>query len=92
VLSGEEHVAGRFAYFHFFDTIASDRSTNVVAGMLVALEDKRPEINVHAAAQALTTHIFKEPGAGKGDGVNPDRPRSDMNIKEIEQRDKNTND
>eukprot|EP00873_Tetraselmis_striata_P041726 jgi/Tetstr1/461990/TSEL_007063.t1 len=51
-LTPEEQVAERFTYSRVFDTAEHDRSTNVVDGLLTALEDKRLEVGLAAAAKA----------------------------------------
>ena len=89
-LTGEERVAERLVYSRFFDTQAADRSTNGVDGLLAALEDKRLEVSLHAAAKAQAAQTFKQSTPGRGDGGNPDRPttRPDKNLKDKEIRDK----
>jgi hypothetical protein len=89
-LTGEKRVAERLVYSRFFDTQAADRNTNGVDGLLAALEDKRIEVSLHAAAKAQTDQNFKQSTPGKGDGGNPDRPtaRPDKNLKDKELRDK----
>jgi hypothetical protein len=89
-LTGEERVAERLVYSHFFDTQATDRSINGVDGLLAALVDKHIEASLHAAAKAQTARTFKQPTPGRGDKSNPDRinPRPDKSLKEKEQKDK----
>jgi hypothetical protein len=72
------------------DTQAADRSTNGVDGLLAALEDKRIEVSLHAAAKAQAAQTLKQPTPGKGDKGNPDRPtaRPDKNLKDKELWDK----
>jgi hypothetical protein len=68
VLTGEERVAERLIYTRCFDTIAYDRGGNVVDGLLSALEDKRLEVSITAAAKAQASVKFK------ADKPRPDRP------------------
>jgi hypothetical protein len=88
-LTGEKRVDERLVYSPFFDTHAADRSTNGVDGLLAALEDKRNEISLHAAAKAQAVQTLKQPTPGRGDGGNPDRPtaRPDKNIKDKDRKD-----
>jgi hypothetical protein len=82
-LTGEERVAERLVNSCFFDTHAADRSTNNgVDGLLGALEDKRIEVSLYAAARAQAAQTYKQPTLGRGDGGNPDRPtaRPDKNL------------
>jgi hypothetical protein len=58
-LTGEERVAERLVYTRCFDTVASDRGGNVVDGLLSALEDKRLEVRITAAAKAQVATEFK---------------------------------
>jgi hypothetical protein len=55
-------------YSRFFYKPAADRSTTGVDGLLAALEDKRIEVSLHAAAKAQAAQTFKQPTPGKGDG------------------------
>jgi hypothetical protein len=89
-LTGEERVAERLVYSRFFDTQTADRSTNGVDGLLAALEDKRIEVSLHAAARAQAAQTFKQLTPGRGDGGNPGRPtpRPDKNLKDKELMDK----
>jgi hypothetical protein len=59
ILTGEERVAERLVYTRCFDTFASDRGGNVVDGLVSALEDKRPEVSITAAAKAQAAAHFK---------------------------------
>jgi ribosomal protein L12E/L44/L45/RPP1/RPP2 len=81
-------------YSRFFDTHASGRRTNGVDGLLAALEDKRIEVSLHAAARAQAAQTFKQPTPGRGDGGNPDRPtaRRDKSLKDKEKREKREKD
>jgi hypothetical protein len=78
-LTGEERIAKRLVYSRFFDTQLAERSTNGVDGLLAALEDKRNEVSLDAAAKAHTAQTFKQPTPGLGDKGKPGRltPRSD---------------
>jgi hypothetical protein len=89
-LTGEERVAERLVYTRFFDTPAADRSTNGVDGLLAALEDKRIEVSLYAAAKAQAAQTFKQSTPGRGDEGNPDRPitRPDKSLKDKELMDK----
>jgi hypothetical protein len=71
ILTGEERVAERLVYSRCFDTVASDRGGNVVDGLLAALEDKRLEVSITAAAKAQAAAQFK---ADKPRPDKPDRP------------------
>jgi hypothetical protein len=51
LMSGEKRVAERLVYSRFFDTHIGERSANGVDGLLTALEDKRLEVSLHAAAK-----------------------------------------
>eukprot|EP00873_Tetraselmis_striata_P001167 jgi/Tetstr1/421431/TSEL_012380.t1 len=51
-LTPEEQVAERLIYSRVFDTAEHERSANVVDGLLAALEDKRLEVGLAAAAKA----------------------------------------
>jgi hypothetical protein len=77
-------------YSRFFDTKAADRTTNGINGLLAALEDRRIEVSLRAAAKAQAAQTFKQPTLGRGDGGNPDRPtaRSDMNLTDKDLKDK----
>jgi uncharacterized membrane protein len=59
ILTGEDRVAERLVYTRCFDTVASDRGGNVVDGLMSALEDKRLEVSITAAAKAQATAQFK---------------------------------
>ena len=61
LLAGEERVVERLVYFRFFGTKASDRSVDRVDGLLAELDDKRLEVNMHAAAKAKVSAQFKKP-------------------------------
>jgi hypothetical protein len=52
LLTGDERVAKRLVYSKFFYSKAGDRSANGVDGLLAALNDKRLEVSLHAAAMA----------------------------------------
>jgi hypothetical protein len=98
-LTGEERVAKRLVHSRFLDTHAADRSTNGVDGLLAALEDKRIEVSLHAAAKAQAVQTFKQLTHGMGDGGNPDRPAArpdknltDKNLKDKEKREKREKD
>eukprot|EP00873_Tetraselmis_striata_P020155 jgi/Tetstr1/440419/TSEL_028753.t1 len=59
-LTGEEQVAERLIYSRVFDPAEHDRSANVVDGLLAALEDKRLEVGLAAAAKAQVAAQFKK--------------------------------
>eukprot|EP00873_Tetraselmis_striata_P034789 jgi/Tetstr1/455053/TSEL_041909.t1 len=59
VLTPEEQIAERLIYSRIFDTGEHERSANVVDGLLVALEDKRLEVGLAAAAKAQASAAFK---------------------------------
>jgi hypothetical protein len=90
VLTGEARVAECLVFFRFFDTKAADRNMNGVGGLLAALEDKRIEVSLHAAAILQAAQTFKQPSAGVGDGGNPHIPtaRPDNNLKDKDLKDK----
>jgi hypothetical protein len=58
-------------YTRCFDTIVVDRGGNVVDGLLSALEDKRLEVSITAAAKAQACAHFKV-DKPRPDG--PDKP------------------
>eukprot|EP00873_Tetraselmis_striata_P027946 jgi/Tetstr1/448210/TSEL_035498.t1 len=58
-LTPEEQVAGRLIYSRVFDTAEHERSANVVDGLVAALEDKRLEVCLAAAAKAQASATFK---------------------------------
>eukprot|EP00873_Tetraselmis_striata_P042437 jgi/Tetstr1/462701/TSEL_007667.t1 len=58
-LTPEEQVAERLIYSRVFDTAEHERSDNVVDGLLAALEDKRLEVGLAAAAKAQASATFK---------------------------------
>jgi hypothetical protein len=89
----------RLVNSRFFDTHAADRNTNGVDGLLGALEDKRIEVSLHAAAKAQAAQTFKHPTPMRGDGGNPYRPTAppnknlnDEELKDKEKRDKREKD
>jgi hypothetical protein len=57
---------------------------------MAALEDKRIEVSLHAAAKAQAAQTLKHPTPGEDDGGNPDRrtPRSDKSLKDKELKEK----
>eukprot|EP00873_Tetraselmis_striata_P015941 jgi/Tetstr1/436205/TSEL_025050.t1 len=55
----EEQVAERLIYSRVFVTAEHERSANVVDGLLAALEDKRLEVGLAAAAKAQASSAFK---------------------------------
>jgi hypothetical protein len=89
-LTGEERVAERLVNARFFDTQAADRSTNGVDGLLAAVEDKRIEVGLHAAAKAQAAQTFKQQTPGRGDRGKSGKltPRSDKSLKDKEHKDK----
>jgi hypothetical protein len=68
ILTGEERIAERLVYTRCFDTVASDRGGNVVDGLMSAVEDKRLEVSITAAAKAQAAAHFK------ADKPRPDTP------------------
>eukprot|EP00873_Tetraselmis_striata_P040770 jgi/Tetstr1/461034/TSEL_006184.t1 len=58
-LTPEEQVAERLIYSRVFDTAEHERSANVVDGLMAALEDKRHEVGLAAAAKAQASATFK---------------------------------
>jgi hypothetical protein len=59
LLSGEERVAENFVYSRFFDTQIGERNAHGVDGLLAAIEDKRIEVSMHAAANAQASLYFR---------------------------------
>eukprot|EP00873_Tetraselmis_striata_P013986 jgi/Tetstr1/434250/TSEL_023357.t1 len=62
-LTPEEEVAERLIYSRVLDTAEHERSANVVDGNLAALEDKRLEVGLAAAAKAQASATFKRQAA-----------------------------
>eukprot|EP00873_Tetraselmis_striata_P012769 jgi/Tetstr1/433033/TSEL_022370.t1 len=62
-LTPEEQVAERLIYSRVFDTAEHERSTNIVDGLLAALEDKRLEGGLAAGAKAHASATFKRQAA-----------------------------
>eukprot|EP00873_Tetraselmis_striata_P019837 jgi/Tetstr1/440101/TSEL_028459.t1 len=62
-LTPEEQVAERLIYSRVFDTAEHERSANVVDGLLAALDDKRLEVGLAAAAKAHASATFKRQAA-----------------------------
>ena len=63
----EERVAERLVDSRVFDTQICERSTNGVDELLAALEDKRLEVSLHAAAKAQASlQYIHQPGGGSG--------------------------
>eukprot|EP00873_Tetraselmis_striata_P023178 jgi/Tetstr1/443442/TSEL_031453.t1 len=62
-LTPEEQVAERLIYSRVFDNAEHERSANVVDGLLAALEDKRLEVGLAAAAKAQASATFKRQAA-----------------------------
>eukprot|EP00873_Tetraselmis_striata_P005681 jgi/Tetstr1/425945/TSEL_016297.t1 len=58
-LTPEEQVTERLIYSRVFDAAEHERSANVVDGLLAALEDKRLEVGLAAAAKAHALVAFK---------------------------------
>eukprot|EP00873_Tetraselmis_striata_P007246 jgi/Tetstr1/427510/TSEL_017636.t1 len=58
-----EQVAERLIYSRVFDTAEHERSANVVDGLLAALEDKRLEVGLAAAAKAHALATFMRQAA-----------------------------
>eukprot|EP00873_Tetraselmis_striata_P005470 jgi/Tetstr1/425734/TSEL_016154.t1 len=59
-LTPEDQVPERLIYSRVFDITAEhERSTNVVDGLLAALEDKRPKVGLEAAVKAQASATFK---------------------------------
>jgi hypothetical protein len=66
LLTKGERVAERLLYSIFFDIHAGDRSADGVDGLLAALDDKRLEVNLLAAAKGVnlvqtTTDTMRQP-------------------------------
>jgi hypothetical protein len=78
ILTGEECVAERLVYTRCFAIVTSDRGGNVVDGLLSALEDKRLEVSITAAAKTQAAAQFKadKPRPNRPDKPNdkPDKP------------------
>eukprot|EP00873_Tetraselmis_striata_P034155 jgi/Tetstr1/454419/TSEL_041320.t1 len=58
-LTPEEQVTERLIYSRVFDAAEHERSANVADGLLAALEDKRLEVGLAAAAKAHALVAFK---------------------------------
>jgi hypothetical protein len=71
ILNGKERVAERLVYPRCLDTIAADRGTNVVDGLLSAIENKRLEVSVTLVTKAQALAQFK---ADKPRSDKPDKP------------------
>jgi hypothetical protein len=73
----DERVSEWLVYSRFFDIQAGDRSASGVDGLFAALDDKRPEVNLRAAAKAHVSAQFKQQpirGGKPSQGNKGDRP------------------
>jgi hypothetical protein len=64
----------RLDYSRFFETHALDHINKAVHGLLAAVDDKRIDVCLHAAANAQAARTFKQPTLSQGDEGNPDIP------------------
>jgi hypothetical protein len=55
---GKKRVAERLVFSRLYDTQAADIKINGVNILLPAMEDKRIEVSVHAAAKSQAAQIF----------------------------------
>eukprot|EP00873_Tetraselmis_striata_P023145 jgi/Tetstr1/443409/TSEL_031422.t1 len=81
-LTLEEQVLERLIYSRPFDTAEHERSANVVDGLLTALEDKRLEVGLAAAAKAHASATFKRQATER----DTDRDKARKEKDEVEQR------
>eukprot|EP00873_Tetraselmis_striata_P035475 jgi/Tetstr1/455739/TSEL_042538.t1 len=81
-LTPEEQVAERLIYSRVFDTAEHERSANVVDGLLAALEDKRLEVGLAAAAKAQASTTFKRQGAERDTDRDKARKEKDKAARE----------
>eukprot|EP00873_Tetraselmis_striata_P043227 jgi/Tetstr1/463491/TSEL_008382.t1 len=80
-LTPEEQVAERLIYSRVFDT-EHERSANVVDGLLAALEDKRLEVGLAAAAKAHASATFKRQAAERDTDRDKARKEKDKAARE----------
>eukprot|EP00873_Tetraselmis_striata_P010959 jgi/Tetstr1/431223/TSEL_020935.t1 len=83
-LTPEEQVAERLIYSRVFDTAEHERAANVVDGLLAALEDKRLEVGLAAAAKAHASSTFKRQAAERD--TYRDKARKEMDKAARERR------
>eukprot|EP00873_Tetraselmis_striata_P046175 jgi/Tetstr1/466439/TSEL_010967.t1 len=82
-LTLEEQVAERLVYSRVFDTAEHERSANVVDGLLAALEDKRLEVGLAAAAnKAQASATFKRQAAERDTDRDKARKEKDKAARE----------
>eukprot|EP00873_Tetraselmis_striata_P021870 jgi/Tetstr1/442134/TSEL_030288.t1 len=81
-LTPEEQVAKRLIYSRVFDTAEHERSANVVDGLLAALEDKRLEVGLAAAAKAQASATFKRQAAERDTDRDKARKEKDKAARE----------
>eukprot|EP00873_Tetraselmis_striata_P006696 jgi/Tetstr1/426960/TSEL_017173.t1 len=81
-LTPEEQVAERLIYSRVSDTAEHERSANVVDGLLAALEDKRLEVGLAAAAKAHASAIFKRQAAERDTDRDKARKEKDKAARE----------
>eukprot|EP00873_Tetraselmis_striata_P038227 jgi/Tetstr1/458491/TSEL_044897.t1 len=81
-LTPEEQVAKRLIYSRVFDTAEHERSANVVDGLMAALEDKRLEVGLAAAAKAHASATFKRPAAERDTDRDKARKEKDKAARE----------
>eukprot|EP00873_Tetraselmis_striata_P014512 jgi/Tetstr1/434776/TSEL_023827.t1 len=79
-LSPEEQVAERLIYSRVFDTAEHERSDNVVDGLMAALEDKRLEVGLAAAAKAQASATFKRQAAERDTDRDKARKEKDTTL------------
>eukprot|EP00873_Tetraselmis_striata_P013848 jgi/Tetstr1/434112/TSEL_023256.t1 len=81
-LTPEEQVAERLIYSRVFDTAEHERCANVVDGLLAALEDKRLEVGLAAAAKAHASATFKRQAAERDTDSNKAQKEKDKAARE----------
>eukprot|EP00873_Tetraselmis_striata_P004553 jgi/Tetstr1/424817/TSEL_015320.t1 len=81
-LTPEEQVAERLIYSRVFDTAEHERSANVVDGLLAALEEKRLEVGLAAAAKAQAAATFKRQAAERDTDRDKARKEKDKAARE----------
>eukprot|EP00873_Tetraselmis_striata_P016169 jgi/Tetstr1/436433/TSEL_025262.t1 len=81
-LTPEEEVAERLIYSRVFDTAEHERSADVIDGLMAALEDKRLEVGLAAAAKAHASATFKRQAAERDTDRDKARKEKDKAARE----------
>eukprot|EP00873_Tetraselmis_striata_P017505 jgi/Tetstr1/437769/TSEL_026423.t1 len=81
-LALKEQLPERLIYSRVFDTAEHERSANVVDGLLAALEDKRLEVGLAAAAKAHASATFKRQAAERDTDRDKARKEKDKAARE----------